>query len=178
MAGHPVKVFVFVSEHTRKLPLDEVKKLIAHRDKVQLIEMAGTGHNALDFHIAYYAGRIAAADPDAYIHIIFKDTGFDPLIAHLRGQKVLAGRSGSVDEIEILHAPGVSELSLEDRGRASGRTSTSHTAKSSAETVKERFSPLESLRRALDLDDGVKTNYLKFPGLLAKIPGFDKKEEE
>ena len=32
-------------------------------------------------------------------------------------------------------------------------------------------------RIALDLDDGVKVNYQKFPGLLAKIPGLEKKEE-
>ncbi|PTY02766.1 BREX-1 system adenine-specific DNA-methyltransferase PglX [Verrucomicrobia bacterium LW23] len=37
--------------------------------------------------------------------------------------------------------------------------------------------PLAQQRIALDLDDGVKTNYQKFPGLLAKIPGLEKKEE-
>jgi len=30
----------------------------------------------------------------------------------------------------------------------------------------------------LDLDDGVKVNYLKPPSMLSKIPGFDKKEED
>jgi hypothetical protein len=38
--------------------------------------------------------------------------------------------------------------------------------------------PLAQQRIELDLDDGVKTNYLKFPGLLAKIPGLEKKEED
>ena len=37
--------------------------------------------------------------------------------------------------------------------------------------------PVAQQRIELDLDDGVKTNYQKFPGLLAKIPGFDTKEE-
>jgi type II restriction/modification system DNA methylase subunit YeeA len=38
--------------------------------------------------------------------------------------------------------------------------------------------PLAQQRIELDLDDGVKVNYLKFPGLLVSIPGLEKKEEE
>lgn len=38
--------------------------------------------------------------------------------------------------------------------------------------------PLAQQRIELDLDDGVKVNYLKFPGLLVPIPGLEKKEEE
>ena len=33
------------------------------------------------------------------------------------------------------------------------------------------FQTLISIAEALNLDDGVKANYLKFPALLAKIPG-------
>jgi len=38
--------------------------------------------------------------------------------------------------------------------------------------------PLAQQRIEIDLDDGVKVNYLKFPGLLAKISGLEKKEDE
>jgi hypothetical protein len=38
--------------------------------------------------------------------------------------------------------------------------------------------PLAQQRIELDLDDGVKMNYQKFPGLLVPIPGLEKKEEE
>ena len=38
--------------------------------------------------------------------------------------------------------------------------------------------PLAQQRIELDLDDGVKVNYLKLPGLLAKIPGLEKEEED
>jgi hypothetical protein len=38
--------------------------------------------------------------------------------------------------------------------------------------------PLAQQRIELDLDDGVKVNYQKFPGLLVPIPGLEKKEEE
>ena len=38
--------------------------------------------------------------------------------------------------------------------------------------------PSQEPRSPIDLDDGVKVNYLKFKGLLETIPGLDKKEED
>ena len=58
----------------------------------------------LDFHIAYYIGVLSAAEPSAYFHIVSKDTGFDPLIAHLRARKILAGRVKDVAEIPVVKA--------------------------------------------------------------------------
>ena len=60
-------------------------------------ETAGT--NALDFHIAYYIGVLACEDPTAFFHIISKDSGFDALIKHLKGKKVLARRSTRIADI-------------------------------------------------------------------------------
>ncbi|MCA1602491.1 MAG: hypothetical protein LC776_12880 [Acidobacteria bacterium] len=62
----------------------------------------GNGTNALDFHIAYYVGRLAAGYPDAYFHIISKDTGFDPLIKHLKDHKIFCQRSAAVTDIPII----------------------------------------------------------------------------
>ena len=55
-----------------------------------------------DFHIAYYIGRLAAETPDAFFHVISKDTGFDPLIKHLKTQKILCQRSKSIAEIPLV----------------------------------------------------------------------------
>ena len=38
--------------------------------------------------------------------------------------------------------------------------------------------PLAQKRLEIDLDDGVKVNYLKFKGLLETIPSLEKKEED
>ena len=38
--------------------------------------------------------------------------------------------------------------------------------------------PLAQQRIELDLDDGVKVNYLKFKGVLVPIAGLEKKEED
>jgi hypothetical protein len=46
------------------------------------------------------------------------------------------------------------------------------------EWERESLLPIAQQRIELDLDDGVKVNYLKFKGVLVPIPGLEKKEEE
>ena len=108
-----VKVFIFIGEQSKKLPVDEVEKLLEHSGKIKLVRMAGHGKNALDFHIAFYAGRISVEDPKAFIHIISRDKGFDPLIAHLKGANVLARRSEKVRDIPIFHPPASTDERLQ-----------------------------------------------------------------
>ena len=62
---------------------------------MQLIRLSSSGKNALDFALAYYVGRAVSANPAAYIHIVSKDTGFDPLIEHLRSRHFQAHRHDS-----------------------------------------------------------------------------------
>jgi hypothetical protein len=71
-------------------------------DRAEYIQISGNGPNALDFHIAYYIGRLEAADPSPYFHIVSKDAGFDPLIRHLRTKKVLAGRVAAISDIPLV----------------------------------------------------------------------------
>ena len=97
-----VKVFLFVGKNQTKLPISMVKAVQCLGSRAQYVEMSGTGHNALDFHIAFYIGRIAATDKDAYFHIISKDTGFDPLIDHLKQEHVFADRVAKIEEIPAL----------------------------------------------------------------------------
>ena len=99
--GKPVKVLVFLGEQTTKLAVEDVQKLLKHRGQIELITISGHGKNALDFHIAYYAGRITAEDPQAFIHIISKDKGFDPLIAHLKNRGTLAQRLEEVPGLPL-----------------------------------------------------------------------------
>ena len=60
---------------------------------------------ALDFHIAYYVGALSREAPSAFLHIISKDAGFDPLIKHLRARKLLVQRSTRIAEIPCLKPP-------------------------------------------------------------------------
>ena len=66
------------------------------------VKVSGSGKNALDFHLAFYLGELLAKDPNAYFHIISKDTGFDPLIRHLKARKVKIQRDKDLAEIPVL----------------------------------------------------------------------------
>lgn len=87
-----VHVTLLLGAKQTRLDADLVEKLIEHASSVQLVRLSSSGKNALDFAVAYYLGKAVNADPAAYFHIVSKDTGFDPLIEHLRSRSVRARR--------------------------------------------------------------------------------------
>lgn len=98
------KVIVFVGANQAKVTFEVASALQQMGERAEYIKISGNGSNALDFHIAYYIGLLASKEPEAYFHIVSKDTGFDPLINHLKGKKILACRSKDVTEIPIVKA--------------------------------------------------------------------------
>ena len=96
------KVMIFVGEKQAKVSFEVAASLQRLGARAAYVKMTGSGPNALDFHIAFYIGQLAAAEPDAYFHIISKDTGFDPLVAHLKTKKIFAARSKDVSEIPMV----------------------------------------------------------------------------
>jgi hypothetical protein len=83
---------LLVGARQMKLDISLVEKLFEHAASVQLVRLTSAGRNALDFTLAYHVGRAVAADPSGLFHIISKDAGFDPLIAHLRSRHIKAYR--------------------------------------------------------------------------------------
>jgi hypothetical protein len=81
------RVLVFVGNNQKKLDTKTVVALQAFPDPSGFIEIAGSGKNALDFHIAYFLGSLAEKEPGAVFHVVSKDTGFDPLLAYMRSLK-------------------------------------------------------------------------------------------
>lgn len=63
--GGRYKVKVFLGAKQAKVAVDMVSALQALGPDVQYVQIAGDGKNALDFHIAYYIGRLAAETPGA-----------------------------------------------------------------------------------------------------------------
>lgn len=116
LTGHPLKVFVFVGANQKKIPVDLASSLQSFGDKVEYIRIGGNGSNALDFHIAFYVGKTAERDPNAYFHIVSKDSGFDPLIRHLKEKKIFAQRVTDLTAIPLLKIPNAT--SVEDRLQA------------------------------------------------------------
>ncbi len=87
-----VSLTILVGAKQTKLDAETVVKLFEHAASVQLIRLTASDKNAVDFALAYYLGRAVLADPAAYFHIVSKDSGYDPLIAHLVSRHVRVRR--------------------------------------------------------------------------------------
>lgn len=99
---HPFKVFVFVGANQTKVTIELAAAMQALGESAQYVRISGSGKNALDFHIAFYIGELAAKDPRAFFHIISRDTGFDPLIKHLKSRKINVQRERDLGEIPVV----------------------------------------------------------------------------
>jgi hypothetical protein len=97
--GRSFKIRVFVGSKQAKVPFEMARALQAFGPDAEYVQIDGNGKNALDFHISYYIGRLAAETPDASFYVISKDTGFDPLIKHLKAQGISCHRTSSIADI-------------------------------------------------------------------------------
>jgi len=88
-----VQVWVFAGHTQTKISLELVERLQALGPAARYIRLNSGGRNAVDFHIACYLGRMSASEPDAEFTVISGDTGFDPLIAHLKSLGVQVRRT-------------------------------------------------------------------------------------
>ena len=104
------KVIVFVGASQVKVSFDVAAQLQRLGPSATYVKISGNGPNALDFHIAFYIGQLASVEPDAYFHIISKDTGLDPLISHLKLKKIYACRSKDISEMPIVKAANTNSL--------------------------------------------------------------------
>jgi hypothetical protein len=99
LEGEHFRVRVFLGPKNTKLPVELVMAVQKMGNKAEYTILEASGSNALDFHIAFYLGILSAADPTAYFHIISKDTGFDPLIQHLKTKGIFSSRSVSIEDM-------------------------------------------------------------------------------
>lgn len=104
IGGQGVRFTLLMGARQTRLEVNLVEKLLTHADSVQLVRLASSGRDALDFTLAYYLGRAAAADPAGRFHIVSKDTGFDPLIEHLLAKHIHVERHADFARL----VPGVS----------------------------------------------------------------------
>lgn len=101
--GH--KVMVFVGQGQSSMPVSLTSALLDLKGAGEIVQIDGRGPNALDMHIAYYIGRLAASDPGAAFHIISRDRDYDPLIRHLQMRHIECTRWKSIAEINAARLP-------------------------------------------------------------------------
>ena len=92
-----VRIKVFLGQHQNRLMLELVQALQPFGADAEYIAIQGSGPDAVDFHIAFYIGRLAAADPGAAFTIISRDKGFDPLVRHLMGLGIRCQRLPDIE---------------------------------------------------------------------------------
>lgn len=104
LASEHFRVLLFVGANQAKLPFETAAAMQKLGGRAEYVKITGNGSNALDFHIAYYIGVLSASEPSAYFHIVSKDSGFDPLIQHLKDKKVFVGRVNAIRDMPIVKA--------------------------------------------------------------------------
>jgi hypothetical protein len=83
-------VWLFHGPHQTK----QVQQLAGAHSRVTLVPRSGSGPNALDFHLSFYLGYVAAKHPLAELVVLANDKGYDPMIAHARLLGFTAERVG------------------------------------------------------------------------------------
>lgn len=174
LKGHDFKVIVFVGANQTKISFDLAVAMQNLGSTAEYIKIDGNGPNALDFHIAFYVGKISAIDSNCYFHIISKDAGFDPLIRHLKTKKIYAQREKDITEIPLLkisdskspaeRVDAIVEF-LKSRGNSKPRTITTLSNSINSLFMKkleaEEFSGLleELIKRKVVVKNGNKVSY-------------------
>lgn len=103
LSGLPIKLVIFVGKNQTSIPVELVKRLFQCQCAMDIYESAGVGKNALDFQLAFYAGRIFEKEPEACIHIVSHDKGFDPLVEHIKKQKRCCSRVDAFRNLPFLN---------------------------------------------------------------------------
>lgn len=94
-----IKVRIIVGNDQTKVPIELVQKTQPFGNAVEWIKVNGKGRNALDFFIAFFLGNDVATDREKTFIIYSKDTGYDPLINHLKKNGIKAKRIVSFQEL-------------------------------------------------------------------------------
>jgi hypothetical protein len=70
------------------------QQLQAAHERVTLVPHSGKGKNALDFHLSFYLGYVAAKHPASSLVVVANDKGYDAMIGHAKDLGFTASRVG------------------------------------------------------------------------------------
>jgi hypothetical protein len=109
------KIYIFIGAKQNKISLGSEK--IELLSEFHFLTLKDTSPNNLDFHISYYLGKFdTLADNTIQFEIISNDTGFDPLIKHIKKngrkceRKKMQPKVSSKTQVSINKPPIISPL--------------------------------------------------------------------
>ncbi len=94
-----IDIKIFVGQVQSKIPIELVQATQQLGQRVEWIKIDGAGINALDFHIAFYLGRLSKEIKGISFLVLSKDKGFDPLIKYINKNKIKCQRIESLAQI-------------------------------------------------------------------------------
>lgn len=94
-----LKIKIFVGFSQKNLPFELVQQAQGLGDKLEWVKIDGNGNNALDFHVAFYIGKLFQEQSKSSFIILSKDKGFDPLVKHINRLNGNCRRINSLLEI-------------------------------------------------------------------------------
>lgn len=100
--GKAVHVTLLIGKSQQKLDLNLVRQIHRQHTQVAMVEVGGSGRNALDLTLAFYLGEAVARAPAVEFCIVSKDKDFDPMIAHLKTRSVNVGRFDAFTALPFL----------------------------------------------------------------------------
>jgi uncharacterized LabA/DUF88 family protein len=134
------RIAIFYGANQKSAPLDLTARLQALGTRVQWHGVTGSGQNALDFHIAFHIGRILERKEASELIILTKDTGYDPLVEHIRSLGVRCKRVAAVRDIQ--------DSSVESSRQSSPSTANaSRQVRPELERVRANLSKLQKNKR-------------------------------
>jgi hypothetical protein len=95
------KVIIFIGKNQNKIPIKLTVSMQELGDNGRYVITNHTGKNSLDFHIAYYIGKLITENVKNEVSfcLISKDKGYDGLISFLKSNKVAISRFLSVNDV-------------------------------------------------------------------------------
>ena len=106
LRGDQYRVMIFRGSHQNKLDFDMVESLQPLGTNVTHVRSDRQGKNALDFHIAFYLGRLLQEHVRSGSHeretakfiLVSKDGGFDALLSHIQSLGYTAMKAATIGE--------------------------------------------------------------------------------
>lgn len=74
------KLWVFHGPHQRQV----AERFASFGHDLAIVPISKAGKNALDFHLSFYMGYIAARHPQARFVVLANDKGYEPMLEHAR----------------------------------------------------------------------------------------------
>ncbi|MFO0275097.1 MAG: PIN domain-containing protein [Betaproteobacteria bacterium] len=121
-AGGERRLWIFRGPGQKKYDAEFAEALLALGEQARVVRCEKSGANALDMHIAFELGRLAAAQAPgaaapAFI-VVSKDTDYEPLLQYLRKLGFSARREKTLKSALGTHAAGAGEAGSEVKGTA------------------------------------------------------------